>query len=1211
MGTAPIGMQKDFSAPVLPKVLGPRSRALALPQDMPIVQHSQIMELPSMRTTAAGHSFFRPHATGTGSFRTRPAEEAGMRRLGSKRPNPLEEQHYIKVPPSTQTTGTHAAGSPASFDRLNSARRKSKRGELSMFERRQHQQAALRNDRHFVEQWIVKELVEAPLAQEAREIAVQERQWSSMFSPACNLKELLPPIFSLHPPLPLRLSSRRSGRTVLVPAQGSKVVIPVLEQGDATLLATSEMEELLRICSLFNELVAPGSGVETEEHVEPPEHEVTRIQKKRGEVVPTHHKVLGRPSFCRLICALKGLPAKPGGRTRLLYAVRLFDELAEKLPVKGCSFPGGAVMGLHLDRVVGGPTDVNQMAVCKIFMRIVCDIAEDYPHSCSSDERLVRARGWVFNSLFPEAEAYVERRNRYLDSQIRSGGPSGGGSQDQMEAVKSQSIPVRPPSGGADAGASSQVPSTYASSNTGSRRPSKKRQVSFSGAVADDKAQPHLSQFGIGSEGRKEDDSSAESDSGTQGASQAEDIETADALGGNPNGNLFAHTFAVLKGELLLSQLLEPEVIHFIGQFEGIFRCLFEHYCDVPLTAGEGSGHMTLVAFLRFCHDFGLFPTRVDFQTVQWLYHTSQSTLPRDITKDDTGRGATRKEVHRSCTTALLSEPTPSSSSTAPPPSPSKEWHRSATVNVKAAMQHEVQQPSGDPTVVAPATKPKEREKPPGGGGRKGKKIPSRQQSEDGSPASITSASPKQKTSGAAKAARQVAMESRRRLHQRRTHVEEIPRTLWNGKWIYTSLLWLTEEFNLMSELEARSAGILWAMNDWLDDRNVQVHEVFSFLDTNRGGTVSATEMKAFIKFIRLDNAPSEEEVDQLMSKLLLKGKEDLDYPTLTMALLIVSKQKAKLRRAGNLFLQDMEDMDPGMTDSYSFFQELIRVLKEVGMKPEEIFERLDKNGDGELDKEEITAEAKNIILDQMRPCAALQVESPFDLLDLNGDGKVTKEEFLRVVAQVQEATLLRKVEEESGHRLFKCASASAQSGARKGRVFGQEAFVECLLKIAFEHLSYHGTAEQAEQPAFFKALWLLVFLRWRFNRAAARLAAKGSLLEGDQLVAGLRMDVSFNNALSPAACKYMPPMPRLLQANPNLFDEVTQLPSGWRNSLPQNKGTTRRGSSAQLVADGPSYWGSCADGILQACLAQNLDLQPMSGPRSLECMILQASRAQ
>lgn len=121
---------------------------------------------------------------------------------------------------------------------------------------------------------------------------------------------------------------------------------------------------------------------------------------------------------------------------------------------------------------------------------------------------------------------------------------------------------------------------------------------------------------------------------------------------------LFFGTYAVLKGEALLCQLMEPEVLCFAHEVSPVFRELFNAYRDVPTKNGEG--HMTFTAFFTFCSDFALFP-EVDFQTLLWLYESAEGTLEAPM---------------RAVTSAL-----PGKRKEAPPqlPSPSKESHMKVT----------------------------------------------------------------------------------------------------------------------------------------------------------------------------------------------------------------------------------------------------------------------------------------------------------------------------------------------------------------------------------------------------------------------------------------------------------------------------------------------------------------------------------------------------
>eukprot|EP00435_Cladocopium_sp_Y103_P045744 s1054_g13.t1 len=82
-----------------------------------------------------------------------------------------------------------------------------------------------------------------------------------------------------------------------------------------------------------------------------------------------------------------------------------------------------------------------------------------------------------------------------------------------------------------------------------------------------------------------------------------------------------------VKSENLLSSLFEPEVLRFMAQTSQLFRVIFKAYADIPLATGQG--HMSLSALVRFAADFGLFPHKVDFKTIQWLYNTESQVVPQ------------------------------------------------------------------------------------------------------------------------------------------------------------------------------------------------------------------------------------------------------------------------------------------------------------------------------------------------------------------------------------------------------------------------------------------------------------------------------------------------------------------------------------------------------------------------------------------------------
>jgi hypothetical protein len=110
----------------------------------------------------------------------------------------------------------------------------------------------------------------------------------------------------------------------------------------------------------------------------------------------------------------------------------------------------------------------------------------------------------------------------------------------------------------------------------------------------------------------------------------------------NP-GRLLAmrrYTETVLRGEILGSQLLEPEVLHFAARFRPLFTHMFSAYADWPtppilLQVAESQGdaetqqlgHLSFTSFFRFCVDFGVFPNNASFEEIRQIYNDAETVL--------------------------------------------------------------------------------------------------------------------------------------------------------------------------------------------------------------------------------------------------------------------------------------------------------------------------------------------------------------------------------------------------------------------------------------------------------------------------------------------------------------------------------------------------------------------------------------------------------
>lgn len=442
---------------------------------------------------------------------------------------------------------------------------------VSMSDRRNFQLAAIAADRSYVKR-ILSENMEPSETREARERAVDDRWWSDVFAPIPDARLLLPRAFRHHPPF-----------TVGLPTTVPKFD---LFGGVTPMFTRDEMEDILRICILFHDLVT---------------------QAIDGGTGPP---VITRPSFCRMICAMEGLPlGQDRGQPSYSYIVSRFDIWAEKYQnARGCTNSSG-VVGLVLAYSLpsGGPFPTlplcQDLPIIQLFGGLMEDLMVNMSPSMSRDEKHLLARDRMFQNLLPQAEKYARERMANVQRQVEQGtkrqtvslealsdskeGPADGNTDDGLTDI-----------GLPENGLNALVESVPSDPHMAS--------VPAGSTMVDSSAQTSPSMSPSGASKFTQD--------GSMEGDQA-DCDT-----------LFAHTFAVLKGELLASQLLEPEVMHLAAEFGGLFKVLFDAYCDIPVGGGTGVGHMTLSAFLRFCHDFRLFPSKVDLQTIQWLYYTASGT---------------------------------------------------------------------------------------------------------------------------------------------------------------------------------------------------------------------------------------------------------------------------------------------------------------------------------------------------------------------------------------------------------------------------------------------------------------------------------------------------------------------------------------------------------------------------------------------------------
>jgi hypothetical protein len=176
-------------------------------------------------------------------------------------------------------------------------------------------------------------------------------------------------------------------------------------------------------------------------------------------------------------------------------------------------------------------------------------------------------------------------------------------------------------------------------------------------------------------------------------------------------------------------------------------------------------------------------------------------------------------------------------------------------------------------------------------------------------------------------------------------------------------------------------------------------------------------------------------------------------------------------------------------------------------------------------------------------------------------EDSLSREDMRKVLLWIREAQEVRQRQDARSHPLLRSISAVAEEKRCRG-IFGVAAFVEVLLKASISHLSYHGSAEQAHQSTFVKAVWLLLFVRWQLEKACA--TCEPSETHG--------------------YC-YLNPIQRLAVSSIRPFEQST-----FDGDLPTSQsGKDGKPQTPVLQATvNTDYWGSQVDDLLHAALRSN-----------------------
>lgn len=685
------------------------------------------------------------------------------------------------------------------------------------------------------------------------------------------------------------------------------------------------------------------------------------------------------------------------------------------------------------------------------------------------------------------------------------------------------------------------------------------------------------------------------------------------------SSQLYGHTFAVLKGELLMSQMLEPEVMHFVSEFGDLFTTMFNAYCDTPVM-GETT-HMTLTGFLRFCNDFRLFPEQVDFQTILWLYETAEAREDRSPGDDEAAAPCASepgtpltptqevKGAERSGSNRSISRQSRTQSPGGGKSPPRQTSSRQSSVATGSRQGRRPVSPGRQPTPKTPTGSKTPTGRPSsvvseGWGGREA--PPSLQDASSAGPASRPMSGAAQPRLGSPARERRSTVRSPSASGSPRRQTgallaasarnvtipfseicgQEDELVLCRGKWFNAHLAWLTKDFSVMSEPELASASLLWAINDWVEDRRLMLDSFLVFVDTDCNGCISESELQFAVKFMNFENPPSKEDVSALFALLQTPTLEGLhgEVPIqmLRMALIAVGIQTGERNQAANCFAKDFSKLSRAECNASIFLKGMWQAFHFFKKSPEEVFMEFAADRPlsptGALSSADLSKQALHLLKMLPFPSPALSVENPLELLDPSGKG-ITCEQFCQYCHQVKQAAELRTIADKDKHPIL-LAQSTKPAVRDLSRIFGSRAFIECIVKMSLVKLTFHGTAMQAELTSLVKVTWVLLYLRWQFeaakqrdmqlsfgkpnldecmlpprrgqgSRGGSRPGTRGSATGGDSRPGTRSRIAQQEREEGPGSksvkCRYVAPLKWLLTYHPNMFLNAPahQPPSG------------------------------------------------------------------
>lgn len=679
-------------------------------------------------------------------------------------------------------------------------------------------------------------------------------------------------------------------------------------------------------------------------------------------------EVLTRAAFCRMACAFEGFRSQ--GRPWLKRSVAHFDRLCSKIVVQseGTTLE---VLGVRMPDVQSLANFGGEVTILVLFRCLLQDMLDDMgwveakqtPSRRSSMKR--NLRNWFFESLLPSAQDYAHARQEVLKARIGQAKPDSLADVEEDEEA--------PAAGPEDADDASPVPTIRVLSQDEPRPEEVAPETTLVEPEVEEKPEVEA---------------------------EAEMTEFPD-LHMNEKTELYAHTFVVQKGENLLCQLMEPEVMCLLPQLSDVFFKLFEAYADLPMP--DGSGSMSLKGLLRCCSDFELFPDRVDYKTILWIYNFAE----------------------------------------------------------------------GCSEVETPSEQPKSKPPPSPRGREGGSKRPSERRSN------------KLLTRGSGRMKRSLLKSGSKQMEKGDTSTC----ILYHGKWIKEHLIWMTKSPHEMSPSELRAIGILTPTSKWMECQCLTAKELLVYFDDDGNGALSADELSTALQFMSFEDPPTKEDIEDVFMKLLPPKAVELDLEIIGMAMTAVSKKEEHSSVAYSVMVKDIAKMNKEQSNAAIFFREMVQYMKATGTNAHDLFVKLDDQKLGALTGREITEGFRCLVTVMGQASPAFEINNAFLLHDPQGLQKFTKADFVKLMAQVRKAERYR-AQSKHPHPIFLTTADSAQ-GSKSKKVFGPVAFMECMVKIGLEYLSYHGNLTQQALPAYQKLVWLFAFLTWSFDSAQQRCAAQ------------------------------------------------------------------------------------------------------------------------